>query len=209
MSADGPSSLHHSVLVLNRCYMAVQVVGLRRAICLLFRDLAEIVHHEDGQYANYDFESWLTYSELMADADGDKGEWIRSVNFAFRVPRVVRLLEYDRIPKRTLRFSRRNIFARDNHCCMYCGSRFPLSELSLDHVMPRSRGGPTSWENVVSSCVRCNVRKGGRTPQEARMKLVNEPVRPKRSPLLGVKLSNPKYSSWKPWLESSTVAVDV
>lgn len=209
MSIDGPSSLQHSVLVLNRGYMAVQVVGLRRAICLLFRDLAEVVHHDDGQYANYDFESWLTLSELTADEESAKGEWIRSVNFAFRVPRVVRLLEYDRVPKRTLRFSRRNIFARDGHRCMYCGSRFPLSELSLDHVMPKSRGGPTSWENVVSSCVRCNVRKGGRTPQEARMKLVKEPVRPKRSPMLGVKLSNPKYSVWRPWLESSSVAVDV
>ncbi len=83
------------------------------------------------------------------------------------MPRVIRLLAYDRLPKQTVRFNRRNLFARDNNRCQYCGKRFPTSELSLDHVVPRSRGGDTTWENIVCSCVACNVRKGGRTPTSA------------------------------------------
>ncbi len=100
------------------------------------------------------------------------------------MPRVIRLLAYDRLPKQTVRFNRRNIFARDGNHCQYCGRHYPTSELSLDHVVPRSRGGETTWENIVCSCVKCNVKKGGRTPQEAHMHLVRPPVKPKRSPLL-------------------------
>jgi 5-methylcytosine-specific restriction endonuclease McrA len=122
---------------------------------------------------------------------------------------VVRLLYYDRLPKQTIRFNRRNIFARDTNRCQYCGKKFPTSELSLDHVIPRSRGGETNWENVVCSCVKCNVRKGGRTPQEANMHLIKQPVKPKRSPLLSVKLGNPKYQSWKSFLDSAYWSVDL
>jgi 5-methylcytosine-specific restriction endonuclease McrA len=95
------------------------------------------------------------------------------------------------------------VFARDGNMCQYCGRHFPMSELSLDHVVPRSRGGLTSWENIVCACVACNVRKGGRTPPEARMQLVRQPVKPKRSPLLSIKLGNPKYASWKSFVESA------
>ncbi|HEV2968692.1 MAG TPA: HNH endonuclease, partial [Pirellulales bacterium] len=109
----------------------------------------------------------------------------------------------------TLRFNRRNIFARDGNQCQYCGRHFPTSELSLDHVVPRSRGGDTCWENIVCACVSCNVKKGGRTPHEAHLKLVRPPVKPKRSPLLAVKLGNPKYESWKTFLDSAYWSVDL
>ncbi len=203
-----PSPLTASVLVLNRFYMPVHVVHVKRAVCLLFRELAEVIHVEEGQYANYDFESWLTMSELRSQQRAPHDDWICSINFELQAPRVIRLLEYDRVPRQTVRFNRRNVFARDGNRCMYCGRRFPISQLSLDHVFPKSRGGPNSWENVVSSCVDCNVRKGGRTPQEARMKLMTKPVKPKRSPLLSLKLSNPKYESWRAFVGGG-LAVDV
>lgn len=203
------TSLNGSVLVLNRLYMAVHVVSVRRAFGLLFRDLAEVVHIEAGQYANYNFDSWREVSELRARFKEPHEDWINAVNFEIQVPRIVRLLGYDRLPKQTLRFNRRNIFARDNNRCQYCGKRFPMSELSLDHVVPRSRGGDASWENIVCSCVKCNVRKGGRTPHEANMKLIREPVKPKRSPLLAVKLGNPKYESWKTFLNEAYWSVDL
>jgi 5-methylcytosine-specific restriction endonuclease McrA len=198
-----------SVLVLNRFYAAIHVVNVRRAFGLLFRDLAEVVHVSDGQYANYDFDTWREISELRANFKAPGDDWIRAVNFEIQVPRVIRLLSYERVPKQTIRFNRRNIFARDSNRCQYCGKKFSTSELSLDHVVPRSRGGETSWENIVCSCVRCNVKKGGRTPVEAHMRLVKAPVKPKRSPLLTIKLGNPKYESWKSFLDNAYWSVDL
>ena len=136
-------------------------------------------------------------------------DWIRSVSFEIRVPRVLRLLHYDRLPKQRVRLNRRNIFARDANSCQYCGKRFSTSELSLDHILPTCRGGDTSWENLVCACLKCNVRKGGRTPQEAGMKLIKKPVRPKRSPILTIKLGNPKYASWKTFLDNAYWSVDL
>lgn len=202
-------SLSASVLVLNRTYLAVHVISVRRALSLLCRSLAEVIHIEDGRYANYDFESWREVSELQREFKEPHEDWIRAVNFELRVPRVIRLLIYDRLPKQSVRFNRRNIFARDGNRCQYCGKRFVTSELSLDHVKPRSQGGEASWENIVCCCVKCNVRKGGRTPDEAHMHLIRPPVKPKRSPLLTVKLGNPKYESWKSFLDSAYWSVDL
>jgi 5-methylcytosine-specific restriction endonuclease McrA len=201
--------LSGSVLVLNRLYMAIHVVNVRRAFVLLCRDLAEVVHLEDGQFANYDFDTWREISELKASFKEPHEDWIRAVNFEIQVPRVIRLLGFDRVPKQSVRFNRRNIFARDGNRCQYCGKRFPTSELSLDHVVPRSRQGDTTWENIVCCCVKCNVRKGGRTPKEARMTLIKQPVKPKRSPLLSIKLGNPKYQSWKTFLDNAYWSVDL
>ena len=214
MATMAASSLDASVLVLNRHYSAVHVVNVRRAFSLLFRELAEVVHLEAGEYANYDFDSWREISELKATfgeyKDGDPyADWVRSVNFELQVPRIIRLLFYDRLPRQTVRFNRRNVFARDANRCQYCGRRFPTSELSLDHVIPRSRGGEATWENIVCSCVKCNVKKGGRTPKEAHMKLVCEPKKPRRSPQLSVKLGNPKYESWKVFLDHAYWSVDL
>lgn len=207
--AVGSEALSASVLVLNRSYLAVHVVNVRRALGLLFRDLAEVIHVEDGQYANHTFESWREVSELRANFKEKDDDWIRAVNFELQAPRVIRLLFYERLPKQTIRFNRRNIFARDSNRCQYCGKRFPTTELSLDHVVPRSRGGDTTWENIVCACVRCNVKKGGRTPLEANMKLVRPPFKPKRSPQLTIKLGNPKYESWKSFLDNAYWSVDL
>lgn len=193
-----------SVLVLNRLYMAVHVVGVRRAFGLLCRELAEVIHLEEGQFANYDFDAWREISELRADEKRLHDDWIRSVNFEIQVPRVIRLLFYDRLPRRAVRLNRHSILARDEHRCQYCGRRLPASQLSLDHVIPRSRGGETTWDNVVCACLRCNVKKGGRTPKEAHMRLFQLPTRPTQSPLLMLKLQNPKYECWKTWLLAST-----
>ena len=209
MTATMSTALSSSVLVLNRFYMAVHVVNVRRAVGLLFRELAEVIHFEEGQYANYNFESWREISALRASFKRQHEDWIRGINFELQAPRVIRLLFYDRVPRQTLRFNRRNLFARDANHCQYCGKTFPTSELSLDHVVPRSRGGQTCWENIVCACVTCNVRKGGRTPSEAHVRLIRPPIRPKRSPLLTIKLGNPKYVSWKQFLDSAYWSVDL
>ena len=153
-----------SVLVLNRLYMAVHVVNVRRAFGLLCRELAEVIHLEEGTFATYSFESWREMSELRADLKQPHDDWIRAVNFEIQVPRVIRLLRFDRLPKQKLHLNRRNVLARDGHVCQYCGRHFPTHLLSIDHVVPRSRGGETTWENVVCACLACNVKKGGRSP---------------------------------------------
>ncbi len=208
-SAGASEALASSVLVLNRLYMAVHVIGVRRAFSLLCRELAEVIHLEAGEFANFDFDGWRLLSEARANRKQPDEDWIRSVNFQIQVPRVVRLLKYDRLPNRALKLNRHTVFARDEHRCQYCGRRFPTGELSLDHVIPRSRGGDTTWENVVCCCLACNARKGGRTPHEAHMKLVARPVRPKRSPLLAIKLRNPKYECWRTWIEAAHYEVGV
>jgi len=198
-----------SVLVLNRSFVAMHVTNVRRAITLLFRDLAEVVHVEEGQYGAYSFESWRELSAIQTSFRDPNQDWIRAVGYDLRAPRVIRLVGCDRGPRQGLRFNRRNVFARDGNQCQYCGRHFPTSELSLDHVVPRSRGGLTSWENIVCACVACNVRKGGRTPREARMNLIRQPVKPKRSPLLSIKLGNPKYASWKSFVDTAYWTVDL
>lgn len=203
------SALGSSVLVLNRFYMAVHVINVRRAFALLVKELAEVIHIEDGQYANYDFDSWREISELKAEFKEPHEDWLRSVNFEIQAPRIVRLLTYDKVPRQTVRLNRRNIFARDGNRCQYCGRRFPTSELSLDHILPTSRGGETSWRNLVCACVKCNVKKGGRTPNEAHMKLICEPIKPKQCPTLKLKLGNRKYESWKTFLNNAYWSADL
>jgi 5-methylcytosine-specific restriction endonuclease McrA len=208
-AAVAPGALSLSVLVLNRSFVAVHITNVRRAITLLFRQLAEVVHIEQGQFAAHSLDSWRELSALRSEFRGPEEDWVRAVGYDLQAPRVIRLVSCDRGPRQGLRFNRRNVFARDGNQCQYCGRSFPTSELSLDHVVPRSRGGVTSWENIVCACVACNVRKGGRTPQEARMNLVRHPVKPKRSPLLSIKLGNPKYESWKSFVDSAYWLVDL
>src|SRR6266704_606894 len=139
-SSPGPA-LDASVLVLNKLFTAIHVISVRRAFCLLCKDLAEVVSLEDGQFATYDFATWREVSEYRAqnfrEADDD---WVRTVSSEIQVPRVIRLVGYEKLPKQTVKFNRRNIFARDNNQCQYCGRKFSTAELSLDHVVPRKIG---------------------------------------------------------------------
>jgi 5-methylcytosine-specific restriction endonuclease McrA len=208
------STLSSSVLVVNRSYAAVRVVTVRRAFVMLYRDAAEVIHIENGMYVNYDFRSWCElswfwYEELFGSAHFDSDEWVRVVHFGIRAPRVIRLLRFDHAPRQAVRFNRKNLFARDNNRCQYCGDAFPASQLSFDHVTPRSRGGNTTWENVVTCCLSCNSRKGNRTPQEAGMKLHSTPSTPKENPLLNLKLGNPRYHIWQPFLGQNSHAVEI
>lgn len=190
-----------NVLVLNRHYMAIRVVGVRRAFSLLVRDLAEVVHQEDGQYLAYNFDSWREVSVFKHTFEPDGHDWVRTVRFVLAVPRIIRLLAYDRLPRQDVKFNRRNIYARDENRCQYCGKKFPTNALSIDHVIPRSQGGTLTWDNVVCACLKCNVRKGGRTPDEAHMTLIAPPRKPRRSPAIGLKLGNTKYRCWQQFLD--------
>ena len=148
--AEGALVLNTKVLVLNRHYLPVHVTSVRRAFSLLYQGLAEAV---DEQYRTFDFDSWSALSASVHD------DTIGLVDRIIRVPRVILLLTYDRMPKRQVRFNRFNVYARDRNTCQYCGRRFPRIELNLDHVIPRSQGGMSVWENIVCSCHACNRRR--------------------------------------------------
>jgi len=196
-----PSVLSSSVLVLNKHYVAIRVVSVRRAFSMLFRQLAEVIHVERGEYLSYDFDSWLDVSQFKRQFEPDGHDWVRTVHLHIAVPRIIRLMIYDRLPRQDVKFNRRNIFARDRNRCQYCGKRHSTAELSLDHVVPRSRGGNSTWKNIVCCCLQCNVRKGGRTPNEAGMALITVPKKPRRNPVLHINLTDGRYSSWKQFLD--------
>ncbi|MBI4126511.1 MAG: HNH endonuclease, partial [Deltaproteobacteria bacterium] len=142
----------------------------------------------------FDFHSWSELSVAVHD------ESVGLVGRIVRVPRVVVLATFDRLPKRSVRFSRLNILLRDRHVCQYCGRRLPRSQLNLDHVIPRSRGGRTTWENIVTSCLKCNHHKGGRPPEEAGMHLVRPPFRPRAVPFFRLTGNSRLYDQWKPFM---------
>lgn len=177
------------VLVLNRHYQPVNVTNVRRAFIMLYLDLARAV---DKDYSVFDFDAWARLAP--------RGETLRSVSREFRVPRVIVLQTYDRMPIGQIRFSRGNVFVRDSYTCQYCQRTLRPTDLNLDHVLPKSRGGGTSWENVVTSCIPCNLKKGRRTPEEANMRLAKKPERPRFSALVRQPFNSPRITEWQPYL---------
>jgi Restriction endonuclease len=183
--------LTSNVLVLNQSYLPVHITSVRRALVLLYQGVAKVVGE---QYQTFDFQTW---TELSVEVHHDH---IGLINRLIRVPRVLLLISYDRVPRRNVRFSRYNIYLRDRNTCQYCGQRFPKHELNLDHVVPRSRGGVTTWENVVCSCIDCNRRKGGGLPEEVGMHLLKKPAKPHWMPLTEALSRGIHYREWRPFL---------
>jgi 5-methylcytosine-specific restriction endonuclease McrA len=167
--------LEQPALVLNRNWQPVSVATVARALVLVWNESARIVDPAD--YQTYTWENW---SQLRPRGDE---RFIQAVRFRLRVPEVIALTDYDRLPAAAVSFSRRNIFKRDHYTCQYCGQQPGSQELTIDHVIPRAQGGESRWDNCVLACVTCNTRKADRTPQQAGMRLRQQPVRPTWNPL--------------------------
>ncbi len=183
--------INSSVLVLNRSFFPVNVITVKNAFCMLCRGAAKAV---DSQYKTFDYDSW---SQISVE---QREEAVALVNRLIKIPRVIILVAYDRIPRTQIRFTRANIFARDRNTCQYCGRSFSKNELSIDHLIPRSYGGKSTWKNVVCSCFSCNRRKGGKTPNQAGMKLLSTPTKPKWTPLSRISFKDLKRKEWLPFL---------
>ena len=168
-------SLQRPTLVINRNWQPVNVATVARALVLLWNESARVVDPDD--YRLYDWADWSRLRPREGDA------FIQAVRLQLRVPEVIVLDRYDRLPKVAVSFSRRNLFKRDCWTCQYCGIQPGGDELTIDHVVPRSQGGASTWENCVLACVTCNKRKADRTPPEAGMKLPTTPTRPRWKPL--------------------------
>ena len=197
--------LNQQVLVLNRLWQAVNVCSTRRALTLLFEGQAQVVQGGgDGSFQTFNFREWRNLSEQAPHPES-----INTISFRIRVPRVILLMIFDRLPKKEVKFTRHNIFERDRNTCQYCGKVFDRKDLNLDHVIPRERGGPTTWENIVCSCIRCNTVKANRTPQEAAMHLIRKPKRPKWRPFIQVNLTLGCHDSWKHFLDLAYWNVEI
>ncbi len=198
--------LHSQVLVLNRLWQAVHLCSARRAFLLLYHDTARVVSTDAGnEFATLAFADWVEHSRTYAGPDA-----IGTVRSQLRIPKIIVLQTFDRLPKKDVKFSRQTVFERDNHTCQYCGVRFERSDLNLDHVLPRNRGGQTTWENVVCSCIRCNTRKGNRLPQEANMHLSRVPRKPRWHPLNAFVSGRPPLEScWRKFVDVSFWEVEL
>jgi 5-methylcytosine-specific restriction endonuclease McrA len=184
-------ALETPVLVLNRFWQPVHTCSAKRAVHLLCLGHAQVVQVDgEEKFSTHDLSSWIGYSK------GIEGEMIHSVRLALSVPKIIVLSVYDRLPRLEVKFTRRNVFLRDQYVCQYCKKVFPESQLNLDHVIPRDKGGKTTWENIVTSCVKCNTRKANKLPHEANMYPANKPFAPRWRPLYGLRENGLSDASW-------------
>ena len=187
------------VLVLNRVFQAIQITSVKRAFILLYKGHVRAV---DETYRTYDFENWQDIPVQPADL------FVSTPSRNILIPHVIQLLDFDRMPRQEVKFSRGNIYLRDHNRCQYCGKKFSSAELSLDHVIPVSRGGRSTWENVVCACLPCNVRKGNKLLTECSMQLIRQPSRPRWHPLH--RLQGRQYPEiWKNFLDQAYWSVEL
>ncbi len=163
--------LQMSVLVLNRNWMPIAVSTVADAIGHLYTGGATVVDHET--FITYTWDDWAERG-VRPDRPFVPG----ARDFKFECPEVIVLAEYDKVPQRTVNYSKSAVFKREHNCCAYCGEQFEKKELTIDHVVPRSQRGRTTWENCVASCRKCNETKADRTPKQAGMRLRVDPKKP-------------------------------
>ncbi len=189
----------HRVLVLNRLWQAVNIVGAERAFSLLMQDHAQVIYTGDGSFRMMDVEAWLKQS---ADEPPKANEAvIHTVRLSIRMPKVLLLRHFDRLPTQEVKFNRDNLFERDDYRCQYCGELFEAEKLNMDHVIPRDRGGRTSWENIVTSCLKCNSRKANRLPHQAGMHLLKKPERPRWRPFVSSLIGQNYDAEWEHFIQ--------
>lgn len=192
------------VLVLNKGWTAIGIVTLERAVTMLFSTYkdgtpkAKIIDPHDFQQF-----TWKDWSELKLK-EGEPG--IKTAKQDFRIPTVILLSRYEKLPQQKANFSRRALMRRDNFTCQYCNKKPGTTELTLDHVQPKSRGGKTTWDNIVCACVDCNAKKANRTPEEAKMKLLSVPKKP-NLPICRHHVQ--KCESWKHFISEAYWSVEL
>lgn len=199
---NGRGLLNSSVLVLNKHYSVLRVISARRAFILLCKNVAEVISKTNGHHDNYGFDQWVDVSGHPYAHEATE-EFVHTPNLRIKVPQVIRLLTYAKFRQPGLRLTRKNILARDQNHCQYCGKKFSTTKLSIDHVIPRSRGGLLTWDNVVTCCNKCNTRKGGRLPHEVGMSLIRPPQTPRQDPHIPLHIKDARYSLWRDFITDS------
>lgn len=201
------SVLKQEVLLLNKDFTVLGVTNVQQAFIYLVKGIAEVidVDEDTGSWNYYDFTTWEELSVVTTQCENSNivGKWLRRVEDNLLVPTVVRLVTMVKRNKIQPKFNRKNVYYRDNYTCQYCGVKKSTQELNLDHVLPSSRGGKTTWKNIVCSCIKCNLQKRNRTPEEANMHLLSEP-----KPLDYQTMGSRGKSSWKNFFKESDLATN-
>ena len=192
------NGLKYRVLVLNRLWQAVNIVGVPRAFSLLLQDHAKVINTFDGSFQMMDSNQWLELNELNRPSEEEA--FVQTVRLRIRIPKVLLLRHYDQLPSQEVKFTRENLFERDSYRCQYCGNAFKAEQLNMDHVIPRDRGGRTSWENIVTSCIKCNSQKANRLPHQASMHLIRKPERPRWRPFISSLIGQKYDHDWDHFL---------
>ena len=181
----------HDILILNRAYIPVHIVAWQEGIGLVYKSAGRAL---DRDYVSYEFEDWVKYTEANMLAEY---AIIKTARGPIAVPEIVVLTRYNRLPNRNVKYSRENIFRRDKYTCAYCRFIFPYRDLTIDHIMPKAKGGTSIWSNVVTACKPCNNKKADRTPDQAGMHLHTKPTKPNWiSPLSHVAAQDHPCKSW-------------
>jgi 5-methylcytosine-specific restriction endonuclease McrA len=183
--------LNDPALVLNRSWYPIGTTSVRDAICMIYRAAARVLDPEDC--AVHDFDSWAS----LRVPDGEP--CLRTVRLRIKIPEVIVLTQYDSVPRPSVAFSRRNIYKRDRNQCQYCGARPSTQELTIDHIVPRSKGGRSTWNNCVLACLRCNRRKASRPLTDSGLKLMRMPKEPHWTPFISIPLGKRK-ASWEQFI---------
>lgn len=199
-SPESPESspAQRRVLVLNRNWQAVNIVGVRRAFSLLWQGHVRVVNTFDGSLNPCSAEEWIEWCGRVRPPEG--AEYVRTIRLNIILPKVVLLQAFDRLPMVEAKFNRQGVFERDNYTCQYSGRVCRPRDLTLDHVIPRDRGGRTTWENVVSCHREVNLRKANRLPHEAGLRLIRKPERPRSRPFVCVAAGSDIDPSWMQFL---------
>jgi 5-methylcytosine-specific restriction endonuclease McrA len=179
------------VLALNKSYIPVRLASVYSAIGKFYVGIAEAIIVENSQYTAFNFEQWLARSLL--DVWPKDQRFINSVSQRIAVPSVIRYLKYDKIPKTSVRMSRKSIYERDDHTCYLCGQKLSETHLTLDHVIPVSKGGRSDWANLATCCAKCNCEKGDKLLSELKIRPKFAPYKPTVSNMSRLRASVAQY----------------
>jgi len=190
-------TLTENVLVLNRLWQAVNICTVKKALCLLYQDRAQVVFEDNGDFNTFTFTDWCDFSTIGMDGE----QYIHTPRFNILVPKIILLIVYDKTPYKEVKLTRHNIFERDKSICQYCGKKFDRKDLNLDHIVPRDQGGKSSWVNIVCSCKWCNSRKANKTPRQVGLKLIRKPKKPMWRPFLAHNFANMPCDAWRHFID--------
>lgn len=200
-------NLNYRILVLNRLWQAVNIVGVQRGFSLLLQDNAQVIYTSDQSYRLMNSDAWLKLSEERQDSEESFDDCIQTVRLRILVPKVLLLKTYSQVPVHEVKFSRENLLDRDDYRCQYCGNQLEPTLLNMDHVIPRDQGGKTSWENIVTSCIKCNSKKANRLPHQANMHLIKKPERPRWRPFISSLIGQSYEKDWEHFLNLNKAAL--
>ena len=190
---------YYDTLVLNKLYIPLHIISWKRSVSLLYQGIAKSL---DQDMIPYEYNDWIEYCNLPG-FDETYYKYVHSSTVSIAIPDILVLKNYDRLPRRDTKYTRENLFHRDSYKCAYCGKKFKKGELTVDHILPRSKGGKNDWKNTITSCKPCNNIKADRTPEQARMKLLYMPREPKWADSFSKTRSNPSIRpNWIKFLDA-------